>query len=141
MLDLKKPTFVNQRLVRFTPKTEFVDVKLCHALMNSLIGLYYIEAMGTGRGEGALDLSKNKIENGLKIINPTLISIPDRAKILSLFEALESRDILPIKDELEKEDRALFDKAVLEAVGYLEYKDKIKNSLLVLYNIRSSVGD
>ena len=108
--------------------------------MNSIIGLYYIEAMGTGRGDGALDLSAKKIKAGLHIINPTLISEINKGKILALFRILESRTILPIKDELEQDDRINFDNAVLESIGCLEYKEQIKNSLLTLYNIRASVN-
>lgn len=137
----EEPTFVNQRLVRFSRKTADVDDKLCHALMNSLISLFYIEAMGTGRGEGALDLSKDKIENDLRIIDPSLVSKEDREKILNLFEKLETRNILPIKQELEQSDRNSFDDAVLSAIGCLEYKDRIKKALLTLYKIRVAVND
>lgn len=133
-------TFVNQRLVRFSRKTENVDFKLCHALMNSLISLFYIEAMGTGRGEGALDLSKDKIEDGLRIVNPSLITTEKRTQILALFERLEARDILPITDELKSSDRNDFDDAVLDAVGCLPYKDQIKKALLRLYQIRTAVS-
>lgn len=135
----QRPTFVNQRLVGFKPKSEDVDVRLCHALMNSLVSLFYIEAMGTGRGEGALDLSKNKIENDLKIINPQLIGNENKTKILRLFEILEERDIGTIEEELEKEDRINFDNAVLEAIGCLHLREQIKNSLLNLYKIRIAV--
>ena len=136
----KEPTFVNQRLVRLSKKSDSTDEKLCHALMNSLISLFYIEAMGIGRGEGALDLSKDKIENDLRIINPSLISGADREKILELFEKLETRKILSIKDELEQADRIAFDNAVLNAVNCLEYKDRIKEALLALYEIRIAVN-
>lgn len=137
----QKSTFVNQRLVRFSRKSETVDDKLCHALMNSLVSLFYIEAMGTGRGEGALDLSKDKIEADLRIINPALITKENREIILKLFEKLEAREILPIKQELEQEDRINFDNAVLNAIGCLAYKEQIKSALLTLYGIRVAVND
>lgn len=136
----ENPTFVNQRLVRFTRKSEDIDTKLCHALMNSIVSLFYIEAMGTGRGEGALDLSKDKIEDGLRIVNPDLISDADKTKIIHLFKKLETREILTIEDELEKEDRIEFDNAVLGAIGCTEYRDKIKQSLLNLYRIRTTIN-
>jgi len=136
-----EPTFVNQRLVRFSRKSANVDDKLCHALMNSLVGLFYIEAMGTGRGEGALDLSKDKIENGLYIINPSLVSKENREKILSLFAKLETRKIMPIQEELEQEDRKNFDNAVLNAIGCLSHRERIKNALLALYKIRVAVNN
>lgn len=136
-----EPTFVNQRLVRFSKKSKAVDDKLCHALLNSLISLFYIEAMGTGRGEGALDLSKDKIEDGLCIIDPNLINDEDRDQILTLFAKLETRKILNINKELEQEDRKEFDDAVLKAIGCLQYKDRIKSALLALYKIRTTVKD
>jgi hypothetical protein len=136
----EQPTFVNQRLVRFSKKSEDVDYKLCHALMNSLIGLFYIEAMGTGRGGGVLDLSKDKIEDDLMIINPQLITNENRAKILTLFEKLEKRQVLSIKEELEQEDRMAFDKVVLDAIGCLAYMEQIKNALLNLYELRIAVN-
>lgn len=46
---LKERSFVNQRLARFTKKTEIVDVDLCHALLNSALGMFFIEALGFGR--------------------------------------------------------------------------------------------
>lgn len=136
-----EPTFVNQRLVRFSKKTTSIDVNLCHALMNCMLSLFYIEAMGTGRGEGALDLSKDKIENDLHIINPGLISDENKEKILTLFNKLEQRNIFPIQKELEQEDRNNFDNAVLEAIGCLSYKERIKKALLTIYKIRVTVNN
>ena len=52
---LEQRSFVNQRLIRFTKKTRTINVDLCHALLNSVIGLFFIEAIGFGRGLGALD--------------------------------------------------------------------------------------
>ena len=134
-----KSTFVNQRLIRFSRKSVDIDDRLCHALMNSLIGLFYIEAMGIGRGEGVLDLNKDKIENDLHIINPSLIGKKNRDKILSLFAKLETREIFSIEKELEQEDRKKFDNAVLDAIGFLLHKEDIKNALLTLYKIRLAV--
>lgn len=137
----EEPTFVNQRLIRFTRKEENVDIKLCHALMNSILGLFYIEAMGTGRGEGALDLSADKINNDLHIINPALISVEDREKILTLFSKLEARNILPVTQELEQQDRIDFDNAVLKSIGCEAFRNRIKDALLTLYKIRVTVND
>lgn len=135
-----EPTFVNQRLVRFTRKTASVDTRLCHALLNSILGMFYIEAMGTGRGEGALDLSKDKIENDLRIINPDLISTENKESILKLFSTLEQREILPLEKELIQEDRIAFDDAVLSSIGFSDHRNEIKEALLSLYRIRTSVN-
>lgn len=103
------------------------------------MGIYYIEAMGTGRGEGALDLSKDKFENSFHILNPALISEEDKSNILAHFEKLELRKVLPIFEELGQEDRNRFDNAVLDAFNLIGYKEKIVKSLITLYKIRNAV--
>lgn len=136
-----EPTFVNQRLVRFTRKNDRTDLDLCHALLNSTLGMFFIEAFGIGRGEGALDLSKDKFENDLPILNPTIFSEDAKNKILRSFEVMKQRAIKNIEDELLQKDREDLDTSILEAIGMLTQKDKIKSSLLDLYRIRSSVKD
>ena len=54
---LNEKSFVNQRLIRFTSLKFDTDLELSHALLNSLMGIFFIEALGFGRGLGALDLS------------------------------------------------------------------------------------
>ena len=49
---------------------------------------------------------------------------------------LKRRDVLPIAQELEQQDRNDFDDVVLEAFGIREYKQQIKQSLIQLYTIR-----
>ena len=61
------------------------------------------------------------------------------ARIKKLFQVLKGRDVLPLRDELASSDRSKFDVAVLKAFGILDYYDKIKQSLLELYSIRTSV--
>ncbi len=136
-----EPTFVNQRLVRFTRKDLSTDVELCHALLNSTLGLFYIEALGTGRGEGALDLSKDKLEKDLFILNPSLYSEDQKKDILDKFNAIKRRGIFNLEDELTKTDRDALDVAVLTPINLLNLKESIKKSLLDLYRIRSSVKD
>ncbi|KKQ08490.1 MAG: hypothetical protein US21_C0014G0015 [Candidatus Nomurabacteria bacterium GW2011_GWB1_36_6] len=134
-----EPTFVNQRLVRFTRKNISTNIQLCHALLNSILGLFYIEALGTGRGQGVLDMSKDKLENDLEMLNPELFNETQKTDILAKFEIIKRRDILDIEKELEEEDRNAFDNAILDAIGLLDKKEKIKKALLELYKIRSSV--
>jgi methylase of polypeptide subunit release factors len=135
-----EPTFVNQRLIRFTRKATTTDLRFCHALLNSIVGLFYIEALGTGRGEGALDLSKDKIEKDFWMLNPDQFTTKQKEDILSKFEKLEEREIFPIEVELEKDDRSQFDDAMLAAIGKSEYKERIKIALLNLFSIRNSVS-
>lgn len=135
-----EPTFVNQRLVRFTRKNTDTDLELCHALLNSTLGLFYIEALGTGRGQGALDISKDKLEKDLMMFNPTLFNEVQKADILRKFEVIKTRDILNLDDELKQSDRNDLDEAILGSIGLLDIKENIKKSLLDLYRIRSSVN-
>jgi methylase of polypeptide subunit release factors len=136
----EEPTFVNQRLVRFTRKDSTTDLRFCHALLNSLLGLFYIEALGTGRGEGALDLSKDKTEKDLWMLNPTKFTEEQKIDILEKFEKLENREIFTIEIELTKQDREIFDDTILAAIGMAGYKERIKKALLNLYSVRSAVN-
>ena len=138
---LEQRSFVNQRLIRFTKKRQTINVDLCHALLNSTIGLFYIEAIGFGRGLGALDLSATNIKNSLFILNPEILSEEQVNLILSKFNPLKRRDVLPLAVELEQQDRNDFDDAVLEAFGIREYKQQIRQSLIQLYTIRLSARD
>lgn len=134
------PVFFDQRLTGLVRKDKNNDLTLLVAMLNSILGIFYIEAIGFGRGLGVLDLNKNKVEERFRILNPELISQVNKTQIIDLYKKLESRDVKPIKEELEQADRVDFDKAVLKAFGLEGYYDKIKMSLLQLFNIRKSVG-
>lgn len=132
-------SFVNQRLIRFNRVNDEVDLELCHALMNSLIGMFFIESLGFGRGEGALDLNTTKLRESLYILNPSLLNENSKQEILNKFKILKQREIKNLKDEILSDDRQEFDDVVLSAYKILEYKEQIKNTLLCLYKIRKSV--
>jgi hypothetical protein len=134
-----QPTFVDQRLISLTLINKTVDINLCHALMNSSLGLFYIEALGFGRGLGALDLSSTKLEKRLFMLNPRLLSPQQTVKIITAFSPLLKRDVYPIMEELTRTDRITFDKVVFECFGIQSYQDKIYDALKQLYNIRKSV--
>ena len=136
-----EPTFVNQRLVRLSKKVNDTNVVLCQALLNSTFGLFMLEAMGIGRGEGALDLSKDKIEADLKMINPNQYTQTQIEEIIQKYTALEARDIGTVNEELESSDRDELDNAILEPLGLLGHLEDIKKSLSVLYKIRVTVTD
>ena len=138
---LEQRSFVNQRLIRFTKKRQTINVDLCHALLNSTIGLFYIEAIGFGRGLGALDLSATNIKNSLFMLNPEIVTEEQVNVILTKFNPLKRRDVLPLAVELEQQDRNDFDDVVLEAFGIREYKQQIRQSLIQLYRIRLSARD
>lgn len=135
---LEKRSFVNQRLTRFTAKNENVDIDLTQALLNSVLGIFFIEALGFGRGLGALDLSSTRMK-GLKILNPSLLTEEQKNTIKKKFAVLKNREIMPILDELNSDDRKEFDDAVFNAFGILEYKEKIIESLKTLYGIRKNI--
>jgi hypothetical protein len=132
----EKPTFVNQRLIRFTRLDKSIDLSFVHALMNSVISLYYLEAMGTGRGEGALDLSKNKIEKDFRLPNPNLFNKEQKSLIISLFNKIKTRPIYNIEKELNQKDRECFDLQIFKILEQEKIYNKVKKSLLMLYKIR-----
>lgn len=129
------PTFVNQRLIGLAPLNEGVDVDLCHALLNSIIGMFYIEAMGFPRGLGALDINKGHVERML-MLNPARLTRQQREAILDAFRPLLSRDILTTPEELERTDRINFDRVVLDAYGIADYYERIQESVLSMQNVR-----
>ena len=130
---------MNQRLIRFTKNNDDVDIEITHALLNSLLGIFFIEMLGFGRGEGVLDLSASKLQESLKILNYNLLSQTQKEAILESFKPLLHRNVKPLLQELESEDRILFDQTVLNAFNISNEETNIKASLLNLYNIRKSV--
>jgi len=71
---MRARSFVNQRLIRFSLRDVALDLDLQHALLNSCIGVFFIEALGFGRGLGALDLSATKLSRHLHILKSDLLS-------------------------------------------------------------------
>ncbi len=133
------PTFINQRLIGLRKRDEYSDSELNHALLNSILGMFYIEAVGFGRGLGVLDINKNSIESAF-MLNPKLVSEEDRQIILSQFKPLLERDIMTTEQELAQQDRETFDKSVLRAYGIEGYYQSIKSSLLSMQNARLSAN-
>lgn len=133
---LKEPSFVNQRLIRFLKKDNEIDIKLCSALLNSIIGLFYIESLGFGRGQGALDLNATNVKNKLFMLDPSILSKEESEKIIGKFQKLEKREVLNLCDELKQDDRKDFDMTVLSAYKIEHLYDKIYNSLINLYSRR-----
>jgi hypothetical protein len=138
---LTNPALVNQRLIRFEKKNEAIDLELLHALLNSVLSLYYLEAIGFGRGMGALDINAENIEDRLRIFNPDLIKDVDKKAIKRSFENIRIREIKTISEELASEDRQQFEEIVFKALDISQFKDEVINSLLDLHNLRRSVND
>lgn len=133
------PTFVNQRLIRFTKNSSEVNVTIAHALLNSLLGIFYIEMLGFGRGEGVLDLSSSKLSAYLHILNYNLLNENAKQRIINAFQPLIHRGVKPLTEELQSADRIEFDQVVLDAFGISSEKENIIKSLLEIYNIRKAV--
>ena len=67
------PTFINQRLIGLSLLNNSTDVELCHALLNSILMKFFIEAVGFGRGLGVLDINKDNVASCF-ILNPNCLS-------------------------------------------------------------------
>lgn len=132
--------FVNQRLIRFNAY-DGVNIDLCHALLNCTISLFMIEGMGFGRGQGVLDLSKDRIEDFMHILNPTHLDAAQTERIITAFAPLMQRDIMQVADELEMSDRQHFDEVVVEAFSLNVTRDQVYDSLLKLVEIRQTATE
>ena len=135
---MSERSFVNQRLIRFTSK-ESVDLDICHALLNSTLGMFFIETSGFGRGLGALDLNSTKLKKGLSMLNPELLDEESKENIVQKFRVVMLRGLKAVPDELSSSDRQALDKAILTAYGLEGLKEKIYKSLLEIYSIRQAV--
>lgn len=133
-----EPTIINQRLIGLMEIEEEIDVDLIHALLNSMIGMFYIEAVGFGRGEGVLDISKDNLGKGY-MLDPEKISNKYREEIINAFDKLKSREIKPLREELEEKDRIYFEHVVLRAFGIDGYYDKIKNTIINMQKNRIDI--
>jgi hypothetical protein len=122
------PIFVNQRMIRFSPKVSH-DLELSHALMNSLFGMLVIEGSGFGRGEGVLDLRADYISSKSRMLNPALLSFQKAEEIKQKFEPVKLRKQLPFTEEISQRDRLIFEKCVLDAFGLGHLLPKLKSTL------------
>lgn len=134
----RKPSFINQRLIGLSAKREFKDVELAHALLNSVFTMFYIEASGFGRGLGVLDINSKNIAK-CRMLNPGLIGIEERERIIKAFKPLLNREIKTVREELCSMDRMIFEKNVMKAYGISDYLAPIVYSLLSMQNTRQGV--
>ena len=133
-----QPTFINQRLIGLKRKRVTDDLNLLHALLNSILSLFYIEAVGFGRGLGVLDINKDSISK-CYMLNPALLNQEQKTDIMEKFEALMSRGIVDINQDMEDPVRYEFDMAVLNAFGIGRYFDNIVSSLKAMRKVRKAV--
>ena len=135
---MSPPAFVNQRLIRLVAKKD-VDVDLCHALLCSIMGCFYLEALGFGRGLGALDINATKVSKQMMMLDPSKVSFAAKRAILGKFEVLKRRNVLNLEEELVRKDRKEFEKAVFLSYGLQGIMPKVQESLLSLFRLRSAV--
>jgi len=136
----KNPVFINQRLIGLNCRDGYTDIELYHALLNSLISKFYIEACGFGRGLGVLDLNKDTLEQ-VFILDPNMISSTDRLAIIRKFKKVVHKKILSIEESQFNQDVVDFEKTVLRAYGKEDYYEVILASLLSLRKQRKSAVD
>lgn len=134
----RQPTFINQRLIGLTRKRATDNLNLLHALLNSILSLFYIEAVGFGRGLGVLDINKDSISK-CYMLNPTLLSKDQKTDIMDKFSALAERGIVEINQDMSDPIRRDFDMAVLNAYKIGNYYDRIIDSLKTMRHIRKTV--
>jgi type I restriction-modification system DNA methylase subunit len=132
------PTFINQRVIGFNRRCLDDDLDLLHALLNSIISIFYIEAVGFGRGLGALDISKKSISK-CYMLNPALLSDNQVADIKDKFSLLVDRGIVDIEQDIADPIRREFDMAVLNAYGIENYYETIIESFKSMRRMRKTV--
>lgn len=134
----RQPTFINQRLIGLRRKRRTDNLDLLHALLNSILSLFYIEAVGFGRGLGVLDINKDSISK-CYMLNPAMLTEEQITVIMEKFTALSARGIVDINQDLSDPIRQEFDRTVLNAFGIGNYHDRIIDSLKAMRRIRKAV--
>ena len=105
------------------------------------MSMFFIESLGFGRGLGALDLSKDKIEDNFKILNPDLLNEDQKEAIVNSFTPLLNRERYALDVELKREDRMNFESVIFKTFNIDGYLEPIKKSLLQLFKIRQAVNN
>jgi hypothetical protein len=135
---LTERAFTNQRLTRLAAR-KTTDLDLCHALLCSFMGCFYLEAIGFGRGLGALDLSATRVRDQFWMLDPDRVTPVHRKRILAAFDKLKRRDVFDLEKEAAQTDRRQFEESVLAAFGLKEILPDLEKALLTLYRIRNCV--
>lgn len=129
------PSFINQRLIGLIYKKDVSNKDLCHALLNSIVTLFAVEAAGFGRGQGVLDLSKKSLEQ-CNMPDPSQIDYISACDIINKFNKIKDKKIPDLKDINKDLERVDFDKAVLKAFGLEQLYETIYCTLLAMHNVR-----
>ena len=137
---LDKPAKINQRAIGFIPNNKTINLELCHALLNSIIGVFYTEAVGFPKGLGALDNCSKNVEK-MFMLKPSLLSKTDVNRILTAFKPLLNREIMTTQQEYIQADRLAFEKVVADCFGYSQFFNQIKDCVLEMQHVRLSVKE
>ncbi|WP_160037139.1 N-6 DNA methylase [Paenibacillus sp. An7] len=135
---LDQEAFINQRLIGLSRLSNKTDLDLTHALLNSLLGSFFVEAVGFGRGLGALDINKDNLSSTY-ILNPDRISPEQKADIIAKFQVLQNRSLLPFLNEFKKTDRIEFEMSVLSAFNKSHLYQDILESIISMQRVRLTV--
>ncbi len=136
----EKPSFINQRLIGMQFKDRKTDAKLCHALLNTVLIKFFIEALGFGRGLGVLDINKDGISKCM-MLNPEMLSVTSKERIKMAFDTILAKDIIDIDQELHNPEWIAFNKLVLREFGIESYYNAICDSLKSLRKVRYAVKE
>lgn len=108
-----EPVCIDQRLIGFSVVAKY-DPLLIAALLNSITTLIQIEQRGIPRHQGALDLNANFFKK-IRMLDPDKLTNQQQTEIVDKFITLSGRDVLPVREEFDKEDRLNFEKSILKA--------------------------
>ncbi len=133
----REPTIINQRLIGLRLIAPPDDAMLYHALLNSVLMKFYIEAVGFGRGLGVLDINKQSISRCF-ILDPSHLTQEQKQEIEISFNEILDKEIMTVREEFEDLDWIKFNHVVLRAFGIDAYYDKIRHSLLSMMRVRST---
>ena len=137
----KSPSFISQRFIGLNCHVDnSLDKDLYHALLNSILSTFFIEAIGFGRGLGVLDINSTNLQN-VSMLNPALLNENQKNEIISAFKPLLGRDVLKTHEEIKCEDRIYFDHTVLSVYGIDDIYDDIVNTVLAMQQSRLSAKD
>jgi hypothetical protein len=132
------PTFINQRLIGLKRRETTDNLDLLHALLNSILSFFYIEAVGFSRGLGVLDINKKSISK-CYMLNPALLNEEQKMAIMTQFSQLLERGIIDIDQDIDDPIRQEYERVVLDAFGIGNYFNNIVSSIKAMRKIRKAV--
>ena len=102
---LRERSFVDQRFMWLRLTDDHTDTDLCHALLNSIVGLFLAEALGFGRGLGALDPSTTRAKRQPHSLNSHRLNEKQQRRVTQAFRPLLDRPVETVPEELARDDR------------------------------------